>query len=298
LKKEQLHNGWQLDFSYPVKERTTKDRSRGITIIFDKGLGIRETRDLLETGAPYIDFWKLGFGTSALYSSALLMKKIELVNSYNIKIYPGGTFFEIVYTQGRLKEYLKRACELGFTTVEISDGTIQLSATERSRAIGTAREMGFCVLTEIGKKEAAAQFDPHEVAAQMAKDLQDGAFKVIIEGRESGKNVTIYNEKGNIEHGRMKQLLLLAPEQSSIIWEAPLKKQHIDLITLLGPHVNLGNIFPEDALSVEALRRGLRSDTLKMFLPYPGGGKRESRAPALRHEKILQGANSSYNLSI
>ena len=36
-------------------------------------------------------------------------------------------------------------------------------------------------------------------------------------------------------------------------------------IELLGPEVNLGNVLPQDALSLETLRLGLRADTLKHF---------------------------------
>ncbi len=32
-------------------------------------------------------------------------------------------------------------------------------------------------------------------------------------------------------------------------------------MNLLGPEIHLGNIAPQDIISVEALRRGLRSDT-------------------------------------
>jgi phosphosulfolactate synthase len=46
-------------------------------------------------------------------------------------------------------------------------------------------------------------------------------------------------------------------------WEAPIKNQQQFLILRFGPNVNLGNIPPEDILALEALRQGLRGDTLK-----------------------------------
>ena len=49
----------------------------------------------------------------------------------------------------------------------------------------------------------------------------------------------------------------------ALIWEAPLKNQQQNLILRFGPNVNLGNIQPADVLAVEALRCGLRGDTLK-----------------------------------
>ena len=48
-----------------------------------------------------------------------------------------------------------------------------------------------------------------------------------------------------------------------LVWEAPLKNQQQHLITRFGCNVNLGNVPPEEILALEALRQGLRGDTLK-----------------------------------
>ncbi len=267
MKREKIHNGWDLDIYFPLQDRTiAKPRFRGITMIIDKGTGLRETFDILEMCAEYIDFWKLSFGSSALYNQEILRKKIEMVHSFNVIVYPGGTFLEIAHIQGKLKPYLHRACELGFSAVEISDGTIELPAWKRSQIIKMARDNDLLVLTEIGKKEAGEIFYPELMAEQVKRDLEDGAFKVILEARESGKNVTIFNEQGNIEREKMNKLLLSITGQEQIIWEAPLKNQQVDFITMFGPNVNLGNIPPEDVLSLESLRNGLRADTFKLSL--------------------------------
>lgn len=47
------------------------------------------------------------------------------------------------------------------------------------------------------------------------------------------------------------------------MWEAPLKQQQAYLLQQFGPNVHLGNIPPSDALALEAMRRGLRSDTFE-----------------------------------
>jgi phosphosulfolactate synthase len=47
-----------------------------------------------------------------------------------------------------------------------------------------------------------------------------------------------------------------------VLFEAPTKDLQVELITALGPAVNLGNIAPADLISLETLRRGLRGDTL------------------------------------
>ena len=45
------------------------------------------------------------------------------------------------------------------------------------------------------------------------------------------------------------------------MFDAPRKEQQVWFVRRLGPDVNLGNIVPEDVLSLETIRVGLRSDT-------------------------------------
>ncbi|MBI2875190.1 MAG: phosphosulfolactate synthase, partial [Firmicutes bacterium] len=49
-----------------------------------------------------------------------------------------------------------------------------------------------------------------------------------------------------------------------IVWEAPLKAQQVHLLRAFGPQVNLGNVPPSDVIALEATRRGLRGDTLRL----------------------------------
>ncbi|MEW6229980.1 MAG: phosphosulfolactate synthase, partial [Bacillota bacterium] len=50
------------------------------------------------------------------------------------------------------------------------------------------------------------------------------------------------------------------------IIEAPMASQQRDLLLRFGPFVNLGNIQPHDVVSLEAMRRGLRSDTFAVAM--------------------------------
>lgn len=157
---------------------------------------------------------------------------------------------------------MERAKELGFNCMEISDGTIELDGDLRKRAIRTAVSMGFKVLTEVGKKDAHEVFIAEEMVRLMNEDLDNGAERVIIEARESG-TVGIFDAKGDANDRSMEIILRGAPTPDVIIWEAPLKKQQVHLIKLLGNNVNLGNIPSDEILAVEALRNGLRGDTFK-----------------------------------
>ena len=52
-------------------------------------------------------------------------------------------------------------------------------------------------------------------------------------------------------------------DADTLIWDAPIKNQQQYLILRFGTNVSLGNIPPDDILALEALRNGLRGDTLK-----------------------------------
>lgn len=235
-------------------------------MVIDKGMGIGETRDLLKINYQYIDFIKLGFGTPALYAEGTLEEKIQLVRSYNIDIYPGGTFLEVALLQNKVREFLDTCNFFGFTAIEVSDGTIPLCEEVREETITLAAEKGFRVLTEVGKKNNGAEI-PVETLARMAlRDLQNGAYKVILEGRECGLNVGLYDANGKMADDDLQILMDYIGDPSLIIWEAPLKIQQQDLITRFGSDVNLGNIPPQEVLAVEALRVGLRADTLQLVL--------------------------------
>ena len=104
----------------PLPGRTAKPRHHGQTMVIDKGLGLSQTGDLLELAAEYIDFWKFTFGTAALYTPELLRAKVNLIRSYGVDVYPGGTFLEVALTQGALEPYLERSRAMGFTCIEMS----------------------------------------------------------------------------------------------------------------------------------------------------------------------------------
>ncbi|MCI0709251.1 MAG: phosphosulfolactate synthase [Chloroflexi bacterium] len=247
-----------------------KPRLRGITMILDRCQGLVATEDLLRMCGAYLDHIKLSFGTSALLTEDFLRRKIDLVRSHNVDIYPGGTLMELALVQGCFSDYLQRAKELGFTTLEISDGTITIPRRVRDDAIKRTLDAGFLVITEVGKKDPAANIPPAQMAEEIAADLALGANHVIIEARESGMGIGIYDQSGRIRMDIATAILEgLNPDQhDSIIWEAPHQKQQAELIIQLGTNVSLGNVRPRDVLGLEALRCGLRFETFRHFAQH------------------------------
>lgn len=254
-------SSWEKIIDPPQSGRAEKPRTTGLTMVIDKGLPSSQTRDWLALAAPYVDLVKFTFGTSALYPQAVLAAKIKLLREEGIGVLPGGTLLEIAVLQGKAIPFLDHGRELGFDFLEISDGSIAMSPAVRKGLLREAKKRGFRVLTEVGKKKPGARLSPREMRAQLVFDLEEGADFVIIEGRESGKGAGLYDEAGEIDPDGLENLLTGASWER-IIWEAPLKKQQLLFIKRFGPNVNLGNIPPGEVLALEALRRGLRSDTL------------------------------------
>jgi phosphosulfolactate synthase len=255
---------WDSILSDPLPGRNAKPRICGLSMLIDKGLGIRQTLDLAELAGPYIDFLKLGFGTSTLYPKSFLQNKINILREYDIHVYPGGTLLEAAVIQGRWFEFMQSAKKIGFTAIEVSDGTITMDKEMRRKLIQEARNLGFLVLSEVGKKEEDVHLPIEEQIELIERDLDAGVFKVIIEGRESGKSVGIYEANGSLRKDDIDRLVEKLNSPDCLIWEAPLIKQQEELISKFGPNVNFGNIAPSEIVSVECLRRGLRSDTLRL----------------------------------
>lgn len=247
-----------------------KPRQRGITMILDRCQGLIATGDLLEMSGAYVDYVKLSFGTSALLTEDFLRRKIELVRSYDVDIYPGGTLMELALIQGCFPDYLQGARDLGFTTLEISDGTITIPRHVRNDVIKRALDAGFVVITEVGKKDPAANIPPAQMCEEIAADLALGATYVTIEARESGMGIGIYDQSGRVRLDIATAILRgLRPDQHDrIIWEAPHQKQQAELIIQLGSNASLGNVRPRDVLGLEALRRGLRFETFRHFAQH------------------------------
>lgn len=260
------NKAWFDIVEFPMADRTQKPRNRGLTMVIDKGIGLATTRDLMELAADYIDHLKLTFGTSALYHKRLLRQKIDLVKSYGVHIFPGGTFLELALLQKRLVEYLDYARELGFTGIEVSDGTIPIDLKTRDAIIRMARAYGFeLVVSEVGKKDPRDTVPGMKLWEQVARDLESGSDLVIVEGRESGEGVVIYDERGNILESELEEMVTHLEDPTRVLWEAPKKRQQLELIIRFGVNVNLGNVQPEDILALEALRVGLRGDTLRHY---------------------------------
>ncbi len=236
--------------------------------MIDRGLSLAQAEGLLEVAGASVDIVKLGWGTALV--SANLQRKLALYAEHEIPVVLGGTLTEIAIRQGRVDGLVAWLRELGLRHVEISDGTIAIEP-ERKRALIERLSGEFVVLAEVGSKDAAFIMAPYVWVEQIERDLAAGAWKVITEARESG-NAGIYRADGEPRTGLIDEIVH-AIDPDLLIFEAPLRPQQVWLLTHFGTECNLGNIAPDDVVSLETLRLGLRSDTVERFAigGEPGG---------------------------
>lgn len=245
-----------------LPEREIKPRKIGITMVMDKGISLRQAQDFIDTSSDFVDFVKLGFGTSLI--SKNVKEKIKLYQKANLKVYVGGTLFEAFVIRNKFEDYIKYISDLGIDSAEVSDGSIEIDHEKKCEYIFKLSKE-FMVLSEVGSKEEGVIIHPSRWIKMMENELKAGSFKVIAEARESG-NVGIYHKNGSA-HSMLINRIVNKIKIENIIWETPLKSQQVYFLKLFGSNVNVGNISIDDVIPLETLRLGLRGDTFFTFLP-------------------------------
>jgi phosphosulfolactate synthase len=241
--------------------RPSKPRERGLTHVIDKGLTLSDIDGLFETAGAYVDIVKLGWGTS--YVTCNLREKVQRYHSYATPVMAGGTLLEAAVARGRVEEFRRWNHEMGFTHVEVSDGTLRMERESKQELIRSLAEE-FVVLSEVGSKDHEAIYAPYQWVAWIKEELEAGAWKVITEARETG-TAGIFRGSGEVRSGLIDEIVHEIP-LDRLLFETPQKDQQAWFVRHLGPEVNLGNVPPDEVIPLETLRLGLRSDTMPDLL--------------------------------
>ena len=244
-----------------IPKRSSKPREKGLTMMMDKGLSIREAEDFLEINHEHTDIIKLGFGTSIITPN--VADKIKLYQDNGMLVYPGGTLFEVFAIREQLVDYKKYLNKIGLNMLEISDGSMFMDHDIKCSYIQEFAK-DFKVISEVGSKDASIEISSESWIKLMKNELNAGSWKVIAEAREGG-NIGIYDGDGGIKSELINEITQNITN-SDILWEAPNKNQQIWFIEQFGTNVNLGNIAPNSITGLECLRLGLRGDTFHTFI--------------------------------
>ena len=244
-----------------IPSRASKPREEGLTMVMDKGLSLNEAENMVALKSELTDIVKLGFGTSLL--TRFIDKKINLYQKSGMMVYTGGTLFEAFIIRNQFDDFCKLMDKLNLEMVEVSDGSISINHDVKCEYIQKLSK-NFKVISEIGSKDESIILDDSQWISFMKKELDAGSWKVIAEAREGG-NVGMFDPNGNIKKDLIDKITSDIPVDK-ILWEAPQKKQQVLFINSFGANVNLGNISPNDIISLECLRLGLRGDTFENYL--------------------------------
>src|SRR5580658_8139363 len=252
-----------IETSLTLPHRETKPRSKGLTMMIDGGLPLGVLRDVLEGAGTFIDFVKFGWGTALV--TGQLDEKIACLREHDVSYYFGGTLFEKHVVQDRFDDFRELCLGAGCRYVEVSNGTIALSNTEKA---GYIRKLSddFTVVSEVGFKDAgrSEKLPPTTWIDYVHEDLDAGAELVTMEARESGRS-GICRPDGQVRYGLIEELLTGGLPIDSLLFEAPNTGLQTYFLKRIGPEANLGNVAATDVIGLETLRLGLRADTLLEF---------------------------------
>ncbi|MGY8931189.1 MAG: phosphosulfolactate synthase [Flavobacteriales bacterium] len=244
-----------------LPERPNKPRNEGLTMVMDKGLSLNEAENMVALKSDLTDIVKLGFGTSILTKN--IAEKIKLYQESGMMVYTGGTLFEAFIVRNQFDDYCKLMDTLKLDMVEVSDGSMFIEHDKKCEYIQKLAS-NYRVISEIGSKDESVTIKNSDWIKFMKKELDAGSWKVIAEAREGG-NVGVFYKNGLVKNDLIQEITKQI-SVTEILWEAPQKQQQVWFINNFGANVNLGNISPNDIISLECLRLGLRGDTFNNYL--------------------------------
>ncbi len=248
----------------PLPERPAKPRRSGLTHVIDTGLSVAGVEGLLDMAGAHIDTVRLGWGSA--YVTGDLDAKLAAYRAHDVPVMVGGTLTELAWLHDRMDALCAWLEELGIDRIEVSSGVVAIPPADKASLI--ERLSGrFTVYAEVGEKDPAALMAPYRWVQEIREALAAGAEMVVCEGRATG-TAGLYRPDGEARAGLIDEIVHEI-DRSLLIFEAPHKHQQVWLIERYGAEVNLGNVPPAEALSLETLRLGLRADTLARFHPPP-----------------------------
>lgn len=237
-------------------------------MVIDKGLGLGQYTDVIESHGELFDFVKFGWGTSLVTKD--FEAKLDVARGAGLDFYLGGTLFEKYILHERFDEF-RWLCE-GYRCqfVEVSNGTIDLSDDEKAEYVKRLSD-DFLVISEVGSKDAATSdaMTPKEWIGDVQADLDAGAVLVTLETREGGRS-GLCRSNGELRFELVERILDSPLPHGRLLFEAPSTELQSYFVQHVGCNVNLGNIAAGDVVSLETIRLGLRSETLRHQLVSSG----------------------------
>ena len=258
---------------------------RPATSPFDPGYDPVTLESHLDQSAHLISILKISMACWMVAKEAAMRRKVAAAKKHHVPTVTGGGPFEVAVAQGQLSAYLDLCADIGVTRIECGEGFTEMTL-KAADVVKMASERGLDVQFELGKKHTGAFTEDGvtQLIEQGRRWLDAGALQLVVEARESAKEVGLFDDKGNLHCGYADRFAK-AFGLDTVMFEAPNKASQFALLNHLGREVHLCNVRLEELLRVEIYRRGLHSDAfarenLRPVTPNPV----RPRAESLRSE--------------
>jgi phosphosulfolactate synthase len=231
------------------------------TVPFDPGYDAQTVVSHIAQSSHLMAALKLSMTCWQIASFDATQAKIDAARAYGVPLVTGGASFEIAGQNGTLQQYFALCQALGIDCIEAGEGFTDLTVTAEE-TVGLARDHGLEIQFEIGRKHEEP-FTPErikELVGQGREWLDAGAVRLVIEARESARDVGLFDAQGELRTD-MVDLLVDELPLEALCFEAPTKSSQFALLKHLGPEVVLSNVRLEELLRVEIFRRGLHADS-------------------------------------
>ena len=242
-----------------------------LTSPFDPGYDPVTLESHLEQSAHLISSLKISMACWQVANEISTRRKVDAARRLNVPVCTGGGPFEIAVYFKKLPEYLDLCGDIGVTGIEAGMGFIE-NVLEPREIVRMASERGLTVQFEIGEKHRGTFTSDvvNGLIDQGMRWLDAGATMIVVEGRESAKDVGLFDGNGKL-NATFAERFVEAYGMERTIFEAPNKPSQFALLNHFGPLVQLSNVRLEELLRVEIYRRGLHSDAFQRMNLKPKG---------------------------
>jgi phosphosulfolactate synthase len=227
---------------------------------FDPGYDPVTFEAHLEQSGHLMSIMKISMACWQVANERATRRKVIAAKKLGVPTVTGGGPFEVAVQQGQLPMYLDLVADIGMTRIEAGEGFTEMPLTAR-QVVDMAYQRGLEVQFELGKKHSGAFSEDVVISLieQGKRWLDAGALQLVVEARESAKEVGLFGEQGKF-NAKYADRFAHAFGHKVVMFEAPNKASQFVLLDHFGREVHLCNIRLEELLRVEIYRRGLHSD--------------------------------------
>lgn len=246
---------------------------------FDPGYDPATLESHLDQSAHLMSILKISMACWMVANEGATRRKVAAAKKHRVPTVTGGGPFEIAVAQGHLAAYLDLCADIGVTRIECSEGFTDMNL-KAADVVKMASARGLDVQFELGKKHTGAFTNDGvtQLIEQGQKWLDAGALQLVVEARESAKEVGLFDDLGNLNCGFADRFAEMFGFHT-VIFEAPNKPSQFALLNHFGREVHLCNVRLEELLRVEIYRRGLHSDSFSKDNLRPVAPKPRRRSP-------------------